>query len=278
MIDAELFNFLKDLTKNTIIALIIAIAGAFAKTGYDFIRQRWILRHMSNIFGDIKALEGRMLMVLPVFNPLSEDNFHGGKLSRLQKSVISNEKGTRFESWSVPLFSDVLVIDDFKAYRQVERLFTQYCYGFIEFCSDVDALQYWSQALILCFGGPRSNQKLRQIMHLPGCDFIDVDDAGDLLSDWVLRYQVGDEHGACRASEEDAYSYIFKTDNPNYKHGKLMGIAGDSAVSTFMAAQYLRENVKLLSKEFKRKNFFVILHADRSNFDSVTLEKTFILP
>ena len=275
--DIEFFGVLEDVTKDIIVTVIIATTGVVAKAGYDLFRRRWRLRHMSNVFGDIDDLEGQMSTVLPVFNPLSEDNFNNTELSQLKKQVISNDKGTRLDTLTVPLFSDVLVIDDFKAYRQIERLFAVHRYGFMEFCSDIDALKDWNRRLILCFGGPRSNQKLRQIMNLDSCNFINVDDSGDLLSDWTLSYSSETDAGVYRASEEDAYCYIFKTDNINCADGKLMGVAGDSAVSTFMAAHYLRENVEQLSKQFKDNNFLLILHADRSNFDTLKQEKALLL-
>jgi hypothetical protein len=277
-LNLELIDVMSDVTKDLLVTAIIAGAGVLAKTGYDIFRRRWRLRHMRNIFGELDDLDGDMLTVMPVFNPMSEDNFAGGELSRLKKQVISNNKGTRLETTTVPLFSDVLVIDDFKAFRQVERLFAEHRYGFIDFCPDIDALTCWDKRLIICFGGPRSNQKLRQIMNLPTCSFIDVDDSGELLSDWTLHYDVAGESGEYRSTDEDAYSYLFKTDNPNHPEGKLIGVAGDSAVSTFMAASYLRENLVPLSRQFEDSDFLLILHADRSNLDSLRQEKALPLP
>lgn len=263
-------SFLLDLTMEFIVAFVGTLGGITLKSLYDYLKKRLRLRHMTNIFGPIDDLQGQVRFVLPRFKPLTYDDFAEGNKSFIVKDYIINESGTRLENRTVPLYSEILVIDDYLAFKKIDDLFTSFGYGTLEFSDDVNALPDWRKELIMCFGGPRSNQKLKQIMNLDGSDFISLADEGDLLGDWALTYKIGGESETFHATEEKAYSIIFKIQNPFYAEGKIFAIFGDSSYSTDMGARYLNEKLIMLSELFGNKDFLVILRSNRDMYETVT--------
>jgi hypothetical protein len=109
------------------------------------------------------------------------------------------------------------------------------------------------------------------------CDFITVDDSGDLLSDWTLTYNVGGKSETFNPTEDIAYAFIFKMQNPNYEPGRILAIVGDSAFSTDMAARFLSENLVKLSQQYHHSNFLVILKSDRDMYETVKVERSLLL-
>ncbi len=273
----QLLDILSGLVTEFIVVILGTLGGIALKSAYDFIRKRTRLRHMRRVFGEIEDLRGQVRFVLPKFKPMTYDDFAGGDKTFMVKDCLANRSGTKLKDLKVPMYSEVLVIDDYLAFKRIEQLFTEYGYGSLEFCDDVQALREWREVLILCFGGPRSNQKLRQIMNHEACDFITLDDSSDLLSDWTLTYNVGGKSETFNPTEETAYGFIFKMQNPNYEPGHIIAIVGDSAFSTDMSARFLSENLVRLSTQFHQGNFLIILKGDRDMYDTVKIERALVL-
>ena len=252
-----------------IVAFVGTLGGITLKSVYDYLKKRLRLRHMTNVFGPIDDLHGQVRFILPRFKPLTYDDFAEGNKSYIVKDYITNNSGTRLEDRTVPLYSEILVIDDYLAFKKIDDLFTSFGYGTLEFCDDIKALPDWRKELIMCFGGPRSNQKLRQIMNQEAAGFITLADEGDLLSDWALTYSIGAKSETFHATEEKAYSIIFKIQNPFFSDGKIIAIFGDSSYSTDMGARYLNEKLIMLSELFGNKDFLIILRSNRDMYETV---------
>ncbi|MGY5853524.1 MAG: hypothetical protein RTU92_08175 [Candidatus Thorarchaeota archaeon] len=262
-------DFLTNLAMDFIVAFVGTLCGIALKSFYDWMLARFRLRHMRNIFGTIDDLRGQVRFVIPRFKPLTYDDFAEGDKTFMVKDFITNKSGTKLDDRRVPMYSEVLVIDDYLAFRHIEDLFAEYGYGKIEFCADRHALPDWRKELIICFGGPRSNQKLRQILNQDSLQFFDIYDLGDLLSEWKLMFSVGKEEGTYNSSEEIAYAFILKAQNPFYPEGVIFGIAGDSASSTIMAARYVSENLVDISETFGDNNFLLVLQSSRDMYETV---------
>lgn len=273
----QLSELLGSLAMEFIVVILGTLGGIALKSAYDFIRKKTRLRHMRSVFGEIEDLRGQVRFVLPKFKPMTYDNFATGDKTFMVKDYLANRSGTKLKDRKVPMYSEVLVIEDYLAFKRIEQLFTEYGYGSLEFCDDILALREWRKVLIICFGGPRSNQKLQQIMNHEACDFITLDDSGDLLSDWTLTYNVGGESETFNPTEEIAYAFLFKMQNPNFEAGRMIAVVGDSSFSTDMAARFLSENLVKLSNQFHKSNFLIILKSDRDMYDTVKIERALLL-
>ncbi len=256
--------------KDILVTLLVGGFGFLSKATLDKVKTSLKLRHMFNVFGVFDFRKNPVRFVLPIFEPMSYDNFSKTENSTLVKKIYNKSTYPELETIKVPLYSQIIIIDDFRAYRKLDRLFAQYNFGFLEFRSDTDSLPNWKEDLIVCFGGPRSNQKLSQILKDDSFNFFQIDDSSDLLEDWKLSYQTPSESFEHKSTKPKAISYILKYDNPRNKIGKIMAIAGDSALSTNYAAKYLCENLKSISKQFKKSNFLIVLSSDRTSYESIS--------
>lgn len=237
------------------------------------------LQHVQNIFGKLKNVQGKIIIVLPYFEPLASDNFdsHAEK-SYLIKEHILNQTGTRREKVKVPLYSKVIVLDDYIAFKYLGKVLANYHYGSLEFCGDIDALKKWNMNLVICIGGPRSNQKLKQILNTSVCSsFIEVDDTSETLSGWKITLFHRQEEISYLSTEERALAYIFKVTNPYNYMGKIIAVAGDSACSTSMAAQYLSENFVNISQRYRNEDFILLLEATREIYVTIKILNEFKL-
>ena len=100
---------------------------------------------------------------------------------------------------------------------------------------------------------------------------------GDLLSDWTFTYKIRGETATFNATEDTAYAYIVKMENPYYAEGHILAIAGDSAFSTDMAARYVAENLVKISKTFGKSNFILLLKSNRDMYETVRPEVQIVL-
>lgn len=261
---------IKDIVTGVMATGIVAMTAIGLRSSYSFFRRRIQLRHMRNIFGDVDLLRESSSVVIPTFQPLSYDEFHKGKgTTYIDKNFIASANGVKLEKKKVPLYSDVLVLDDYLAYDKVNAMLMNNGYGAVEFIPDIDALKEWKKHLIVCIGGPRSNQKLRQVMNTPAMEFFEVNDVHDLLSNWQLNLDYDGERHSYVACDVTAYAYVMKVSNPNFSQGKIMAIAGDCSYGTDMAAEYLKENLVALSQRYKGDDFFILLTSDKGNIETM---------
>jgi hypothetical protein len=218
-----------------------------------------------------------MSIVLPLFEPLTRDSFCEGERGYVWKQVLQTPSGTKLTRKQTPLFDDVIVLDDYLAYQAVAALLAKYGYGALEFCSDVDALQEWNEALIVTVGGPCSNQKLAQVLNLTEDCVLEVDDQYESLKHWRIVVRCGDEPREFRATDQEAYAFILKANNPRNHEGHIIAIAGDDAYSTKVAGAYLAEHCRDVAKWCGDKPFVIVLVSDRGNVESVRVAGKFVL-
>jgi len=265
-------ELIADLANNATVSIALALSGFLLKILYDTFRNRIWRRPMRKLFGPLASLKRDMLVVLPVFRPLTEDNFASGNASVLTKDALQDDAGKRLSRQEVPLYSDVIVQSDYEAYRQIEELFFRYRYGYLRFLPDFEALQIWKKPLILCLGGPRSNLKLRQTLNLLEDTGLTVEDSGPSLEHLVVTVGKGDEAKEFRPTPTRAYGWIAKLPNPRNPKGFVMSVFGDSAVSTHFSAVYLHSHLGELARKYGDAPFVITLAADRGNLESVTVE------
>ncbi len=262
---------------NTLAASLAAFLGIIVKTLYDISQLKIRLRHMGNIFGDINRLDGSVSVVVPTFQPLSYSNLTDCEKTTVKKEIIACENGVLTEKIEFPLFCDVIALDDYKAFQKINELFMLFGYASMSFKGDIEALKQWKNKLMICIGGPKTNQKMRQILNDKSMQFFDLHVTEGQMYNWGLKVTHDGEEDLFLAQEDISYAYIFKITNPKNPKGRILGIAGDSAYGTEVAARYLCDNLADISSRFKTHNFCIILKSDRGNYDTAVTELEFSL-
>ncbi len=248
--------------------VLISVLTLILRSIYDAVTRRFRLRHVHNILGDSVRVRNSIALILPIYSPYGYDSFTSDQKSVLykRKNVMVGKlpseqivKTSWGEGREVPIFSDMIVLDDYFAFKKFERVLINSGYGAVEFIGDIDALGRWEWDLILAFGGPRSNQKVRQIIDHPMCNFVDIDEEAHSLGEWLVRYYVDGVKKELRVEPGYGYAVIFKVQNPYYPPGKIISIAGDTAASTQMAADYMCKHIENLSVQYDNSDFLLIL-------------------
>jgi len=267
-----LLNWLGEFVQEWLGGVLAAGLGFAAKGAYDLWREKYQLRHLQNVFGDVYGKPNEIRIVIPKFEPRSRDHFAPSQATRLLKKCLVSPRTGQVSLRELPLFSDVIVADDYRAFKHIDRLFRRYRYGEIDVTADDIALPDWRTRLFLCIGGPRSNLKLRQTLERMDRSLISIDEDSESVGDFCLRFATPEGVRTIRPTRERSCGYILKLTNPVFPAGKIVAIAGDSATATEMTAEYFARHIERLSRSYGTGDFLIILGLDRNFRDTLYVE------
>ncbi len=138
-----------------------------------YIRQNAFRR----FFGDSSPDSDGFAIVIPLFQPLSYDDFSADETTHVRKSTsVLHSDNTAIV---LPMYSDVIVADDYRAYEFVNSVAVGYLDRAIAFMPDnTRAQDEQSECCFACIGGPRSNLVLKEVMDLKSTQtFVTLDHA-----------------------------------------------------------------------------------------------------
>lgn len=251
------------------VAIAVTMIGYFSRVIYEKYRDNYKFMYITNIFGSNKMLLENSVAVLPVFESLSKDEFSEGEHSHLRKRRIKMHDASEVYLSDVPMYSDVFVYDDYAALKKINDELSHHKYPTLSFIDDISSLQVWDRDLLLCIGGPRSNQKTKQVMLKFVTDYMEIYDDGECLSDWTMK--IKESNVTYASTTVTAYSYIIKISHPDRPKNKIIILAGDSSRSTLMSAIFISKNAKDISGLYGIGDFIIALEADRSSLDSARI-------
>jgi len=272
-----LTSWLADFVREWLGGVLAAGLGFAGKSAYDYWRLKWKLRHLQNVFGPVYGKPNEIRIVVPKFEPQSTDHFAPEQATRLLKKALVNPNTNEVEMRAAPLFSEVIVADDYRAFKHIDRLFRRYKYGEIDVTADDAAMPDWRTELFICIGGPRSNLKLRQTLERIDEDLLQIHEDDDSLEQFFLRFATPDGPRTLRSTPEKSCGYILKLTNPVYSPGKIIAIAGDSAAATEMTAEYFATHIERISQSYGRGDFIIILGLDRDLRDTLYVDAEYPL-
>lgn len=266
-----------DFVREWLGGVLAAALGFLGKSAYDYWREKWALRHLQNVFGEVYGKPNEIRVVVPKFEPRSQDHFASQNASRLLKKALVNPHTSETELREVPLFSEVIVADDYRAFRHIDTLFRKFNYGAIDVAADDASMPDWRAMLFVCIGGPRSNLKLRQTLERMDSEILSIYEDGETLDDFYLRFATPVGPRELRSTPERSCGYIVKLTNPVYPAGKIIAIAGDSATATEMTADYFATHIERISQTHGRGDFIIVLGLDRDLRDTLYVEAEYPL-
>jgi hypothetical protein len=255
--------------------VLAAAIGFIGKGLYDIFQEKIRLRHLQNIFGNVYQRPGSIRVVVPLFEPKTYDNFYPEQATKLFKKKLVNARTNETECRPQALFSDVIVADDYRAFRHIDQLFRRYRYGEIEIIADDAALSDWRTQLILCIGGPVSNLKLHQTLERLEKKVLRLRKENETLANLELLTPEGPF--SLQPTAEKSFGYILKVTNPVRNDGKIIAIAGDSALATEMTAEYFSQNIERISHQFGQRDFVILLVLDRKVRDTISVQIEYAL-
>jgi hypothetical protein len=254
---------------------------------------------VQQLFGSKKELWNSAIAVIPLFSPLTYDDFTEGQHSKLLKyqyvslstdvghtdeisNVLETPEGQKARQ--VPLYSDVLVWDDYLAFAQFQQLFAHQGYGPVALWDDqtvvatADGTQgpnWWHNRLILTFGSPRSNQFLRLLLAMWGARNVAVlKQASTNLDQWhaTLRIKAGESFNERHLPDADApiettaYGVVFKrvSPHPHHQSNSVLSVVGDCSESTQLGAYVVCHEVDDLAEQVGSQSFLLLLKIDRA--------------
>ena len=134
------------------------------------------LSAIRRFFGSPAAARMPVAVVIPLYAPMSTNDFEEAKT----KMVRGGDQ--------VPVYSSIIVLDDYKAYEYINGLFASHDLGPLGLITD-DAEGGPMESCVICIGGPRSNRRTRALLDRCG-GLIEVADPPDTLDSYVLRVMV----------------------------------------------------------------------------------------
>jgi hypothetical protein len=255
--------------------VLAAAIGFIGKMLYDVFQEKVRLRHLQNVFGNVYGQPGSIRVVVPMFEPKTYDNFRPEQATKLVKKKLINARTNGTKRYLQCLFSNVIIADDYRAFRHIDQLFRRHRYGQIEIVPDDAALPDWRTKLILCIGGPVSNLKLHQTLERLENKVLRLIKDGETIAEMELLTPEGPI--ILRPTAEKSFGYILKVTNPVQKDGKIIAVAGDTALATEMAAEYFSQNIVRISRQFGQRDFVILLVLDRKVRDTISVQTEFAL-
>lgn len=240
-----------------------------ATRSYNELQKRLRLRHVTKVLGPVEELRGRVMVVLSAFEPVTHDEFAPVEITHVYKRCVGASSSAVTSRRKVPLYSDVITVDEHYAYSHIEGMLSSFGYSPVRFEPDGKALRLWDCPLMICLGGPRSNQKLRQVLNAGAAPGVSIQEEAELISDHFYSVAVDGREVRFQPSNETAYGFILKVGNPKRESGSIIAVAGDTAYSTEMAARYLAEKTECLAERFGAAEFFLVLESDRDSYETV---------
>lgn len=235
-----------------------AIFGWVSKSSYTSLKENHKNKHLSNIFGKAHNKNGCCKLYIGVFSPISNNDIYPDDHTELIKNEITGRN--RNEQIIVPLYSDVIVKDDYDAASKIIYILNTNKYGYIKMVDDTDQENHDKSSLSISIGGPRSNQMTKHITKIVE-KYININDRDHDRSKWT--YEV---NGKTYIPDNNiSFFYIIKINmfDENIDH-TYISIAGDTSESTLSASNYIcsETHIKKLSETFGEKNFLVFAKID----------------
>lgn len=240
--------------------ILAAIAGWVGKTSYTSLYEHHKNKHVSNMFGEAHKKRGTCNIYIGIFSPASYDDMNPEKFTELQKINVIDKYHK--EQVTVPIYSDVIVRDDYDAASKIIYLLNLKGYGYVNITDDTNQDRPDNSSLNISIGGPRSNHMTKHIICMAE-KYIRIDDANIDRSLWI--YEVNGKY--YKPENKVSFCYILKITvfDEKVEHTYL-SVAGDSSQSTLFAAEYIcKENhIERISKKFRKGNFLIFITLDSS--------------
>ncbi|MBD3187555.1 TIR domain-containing protein [Candidatus Bathyarchaeota archaeon] len=215
---------------------------------------------MRNFFGLNVFKQDNLVIALPVFYPLSRNEFldDSGKTIMKKKEQVPNG----LVEVIVPVYHRVIVMEDMHCGEQIKELLALYD---IEASFKIDELlleEYEHPSCFILVGGRRSNLKQNEI-------FTNVETTKKLIgirdNDPNLKYlRIFLVPGSNRSftvgvGEEHGLGIIYRVLNPENPMDKIVGLFGDRADTTSKLGMYFKEHFEHLSSLVEGYPSFIIL-------------------
>ncbi len=250
-----LFNLLPPISYE----LGAAVTGWVAKTLYTKAVEDYKEKHVNIVFGKAHNIKQTNIYV-GVFKPLTYDDLSPCDHTELLKQNIIDEK--TITTTPVPMYSDVIVKDDYDAAANIITMLNQKRYRNVSLVSDVAFIDSNGDSLNISIGGPRSNHITKYILsHVK--EIFEINDEASVRTLWSIRLNSKE----FKPSSRGGFAYIIKkTLLEDGNKSIFIALAGDSASSTRYIAQYAskEKNIKMISLESKGSDFILLLKEDSS--------------
>ncbi|MCG3215408.1 MAG: hypothetical protein KAS63_01750 [Candidatus Heimdallarchaeota archaeon] len=225
---------------------------------------------MISFFG--KKVE-KAIISLPIFHSLTEDDFDEyATITKMKKYFLEEANKPLVEKDNIPIFSDTIVIDDYLAFRAVNNLFAANDIDEVIFEEDEKLVREsdWTKTpCIITIGGPRSNQKLAEVLHhFPSeLQLIDiVHPTSARLGEWILTILPNKDSLNFGVTQENALGVILRMQNPDIPDSFFVALFGDRGESTLEVCKYLKNNINKLNRMVKNKQFVALVAVTGHNF------------
>lgn len=202
-------------------------------------------RALQKLFGPMVWKANNPIVYIPVFKPKSYNNLLGD--NSVITKVIRRGK-------EVPMYSDTMVVDDYAAYEELVKLFTEQGFRALDHVPDTAPEDRWFRnSGVISIGGPRGNDVTKYILSLPACrELIVVNEPEDAINTWKLTVNLKNrslERGSPteKGAEPSALGIIVRAHHPENPDHVSLAVFGDRAESTLGIAAYIRREFRLLA-------------------------------
>lgn len=262
-------DFFYQILLGVVTTVLIAIGGS-APHLITYLKKRRRKMRMTSFFGE-KA--DRTVISLPVFHPLTTDDFDDSiPITRVKKFFLEETNQPLVEKDNIPMFSDTIVVDDYYAYRTIVDLFIANDMDEVRFKPDeklVEDSDWLENPCLVAIGGPRSNQKLAEVMfHFPPeWRIVDlIHPPGGTLDEWILTTIPNGNSLNFGVTEDKALGVIFRLQNPQDPDNYFIALFGDRGESTLEVCRFLKNNIDELIKIVKDNPFVAVVSITGHSF------------
>lgn len=240
---------------------LAAIVGWVGRISYTTYSERHKNKHITNIFGIAHKKMGECNIYIGIFSPISYKDIANKEYTKLIKKKIIYPGNS--EEVIVPMYSDLMVKEDYDAASKIIYLLASNRYGYANLKNDTDHEKKQKHSLNIAIGGPRSNHVTKYIIKLfnKPKKSIEIDDHGDDRSSW--KYNIKGK--SYRPDNNKSFGFILKaTEIDGDIEHTYVSVFGDTSASTLFSAKYIsdKNHIKKISEEFCTSDFVIFIELE----------------
>lgn len=236
-------------------ALVFGMGFGLARA-QRFVRTRMLHRRLMSFFGaDVVSI------VVQALRPLSLSFFDKTAEKTIALKVVPSGGSER-----LPIYGDVLHLDDYRASQEVVELLRQNGGNVDQLLADSDVLGEWAtHRNVVCIGSPFVNAALAEVIAVetrPEGPLVTAVRPSDTLDSYRVEIRAPSPV-VVGVDADHAVGVIARLRNPADPRGWIVGVWGCRAESTYAAARHLRSAFRTMLPWARQGEPFVVLLAVR---------------